>query len=126
MLKTEQPLYKFFGIFNIMEIKGVKMLTYSEVKDYLNNIEFLNLRSKRVKEFLDQFEFVDKDKVEQIKEEIRNLNILRLKDKERAIIQLINFMPTTEEEVRVVLAGEHITLPLEDVKKIVEVLKKYK
>jgi DNA-directed RNA polymerase subunit F len=109
-----------------MEIKGVKMLTYSEVKDCLNNVEFLNLRSKRVKDFLDQFEFIDKEKIEQIKEDLRNLNILRLKDKERAIIQLINFMPTTEEEVRVVLAGEHITLPLEDIQRIVEVIKKYK
>jgi len=109
-----------------MKIKESKILTYSEIKEFLENKENLNFREKRLKEFLDNFEFIEKDKIEKLKEDLVNLNILRLKDKEKAIIQLINFMPSTEEEVRVVLAGERITLPLEEIQKILEVIKKYK
>ncbi len=102
------------------------MLTYAEVKNYLENLPSLNYRAKRVKEYLEEFSFIEKDKIEELKKELENLNILRLKNKERALIQLINFMPISPDEVRVVLAGEHITLPAEEVEKIVNVFKKYK
>jgi len=108
-----------------MEILEEKPLTYSEVKEILKEVN-PNLRTEKLKEFLNSFDLVDVSKVEEIKKEIENLNIMRLKGKDKLIIQIINMMPKSIEELINILSGEKITLAEEDLKKILEILDKYR
>ncbi len=108
-----------------MEILEEKPLTYSEVKEILKDVN-PNLRTEKLKEFLNSFNLVDASKVEEIKKEIESLNIMRLKGKDKLIIQIINMMPKSLEELINILSGEKITLAEEDLKKILEILDKYR
>jgi DNA-directed RNA polymerase subunit F len=107
-----------------MEILNKEALTYSEVKELLNESS-KNLRTERLKEFLNSFNILDKEKAIQLKEELLNLDITRLKGKENVIIQIVNLLPKTKEELIQILAGEKITLPEESLEKILETVKKY-
>ncbi|MEO2154402.1 MAG: hypothetical protein ABGW69_01190 [Nanoarchaeota archaeon] len=108
-----------------MEILEEKILTYGEVKEILEKEEVFNPRTERLKEFLNSFNILDAAKARQLKEEIEKLDILRLKGKENIIVQIVNFLPKTKEELIQILAGEKITLPEETLEQILEVVKKY-
>ena len=107
-----------------MEVLNKQALTYSEVKDLIESIP-KNLRTEKLNDFLKNLDILEKEKALKLKEELLNLEISRLKGKENLIIQIVNLLPKTKEELIQILAGEKITLPEESLEKILETIKKY-
>ena len=60
---------------------------------------------------------------EEIKKKIQELDIPRLK--ERQIVKIIDMLPKSEEELKMLLTGETTTITDENIKKIVEVTKNH-
>ncbi len=102
-------------------------LTMSEVKTQLESIQKkkkeLNYRSNRVLEHIQQFKSLKKDEIKAVKEELEGLGISRIKD--RQMVKLIDIMPQKEEDIKMALSGENITVKAEDLKKIADVFAKY-
>jgi len=112
-----------------IEIKNQTPLTYAEVAEKLKIVkksrskeDELGFRTKKAEEFLETFTKDEFKKMSEMKESIKSLNMQRLKDKQ--IVNLVNINPTDEDSVKTILANDNITLKQEDVKKIVDCLKK--
>ncbi|MBT4576853.1 hypothetical protein HOM13_03490 [Candidatus Woesearchaeota archaeon] len=112
-----------------IEIKSQTPLSYAEVAKKLEIVkkhkikdEELGFRAKKAEEFL---ETVGKDslkKIEELQKKLAGLEMSRIKEKQ--IINLANLMPEDEDSVKIILANDNITLKQEDVKKIVDCIKK--
>ena len=97
-----------------------------EVKSSLEGIEKrdgeLNYRSNKVKEFMDSFSAdLSVSKKEQLKKKLLDLNLVRIK--EEHIIKIIDFLPKTANDLKVVLMAYPLSLPKKDQDSIVEVVK---
>jgi len=109
-----------------MEISKEKPLTLQETKECLDTIKSrdkdLNFRSKKVEEYLN---IISKNRktMPHLKEDLEKLNIQRLK--ENHIVKIINILPKNLDSLRVILAGENLTLKQEDLTKILETVKKH-
>jgi len=99
-------------------------ITMAELKEEIEKVQKrgeLNFRAQKTKDYLDQFSLHSKSKVEEAKEKIRKMEIPRLK--EQHIAKLIDLMPTSADEVKVILQGYTITVSQENMKKIADVIK---
>ncbi|MBS3172407.1 hypothetical protein J4438_02420 [Candidatus Woesearchaeota archaeon] len=81
----------------------------------------INFRAKKVEEYLKVIPKVKDYK--KITKELEDLQIQRLRPKHIALI--INILPEDMDSLRAILTGENITLKDDDLKKIVDVVKKY-
>ena len=107
------------------EIKEEQPITMAELKEDLKKIkkrdEELNFRAEKTQEYLDQFVTIkDKDAKELFKK-IEGLDVPRLKPEH--IVKLIDILPTTPEEVKMVLQGYTITVTKENLKRIADAIK---
>ena len=111
-----------------IEIIKQEPYTLSEVKTELEQIQKkkkeLNYRSTKVQEYINLFPVCKTEDVKTAKQEILGLEIGRLKEKQ--IAKLLDILPETEEEIKITLSGENITVKPEDARRIAEVIKKYK
>jgi DNA-directed RNA polymerase subunit F len=111
-----------------IKVKNSTPLTYAEVADKLKIIKKakeggeMGFRTKKAEEFLEIFNKEEFKNMNETKEKIKGLDIQRLKDKQ--IVDLVNINPTDEDSVKTILSNDNITLKQEDVKKIVDCLKK--
>ncbi len=99
-------------------------VTMAELKEEIEKIQKrgeLNFRAQKAKDYLDQFSLPSKSKVEGAKEKIQKMEIPRLK--EQHIAKLIDLMPASADEVKVILQGYTITVSQENMKKIADVIK---
>jgi len=83
----------------------------------------LNYRAQRLEEFLHIFKPLSASKADELWKKIEELNIPRLKPEH--ITTLIDFLPTTEEDFKIVMQGFSITINKENRQKILAVLKEY-
>lgn len=86
--------------------------------------EELNFRANKTDEYLSQFLTLSPKKGKELKEKILGMEISRLK--EEHITKIIDVMPQTVEELKVLLQGYVITISQENMKKIVEAIKEFK
>ncbi len=102
-------------------------IALADVKHIIAQIEKrdteLNYRSAKVKEFLDSFDALSIAKKEQLKKKITDLNLVRIK--EEHILKIIDFLPTTANDLKVVLQAYPLSLPKKDMDSIVEVVKEF-
>ncbi|MBW2964134.1 hypothetical protein KY363_01625 [Candidatus Woesearchaeota archaeon] len=99
-------------------------VTMAELKEELKKIkkrdETLNFRAEKTQEYLDLFvNLKDKDAKDLFKK-VEELNVPRLKPEH--IVKLIDILPTTTEEVKVVLQGYTITVTKENLKRIADAI----
>ena len=111
-----------------IEILNENTLNLAELKDKLDSVkkrdENFNVRSMKTYDYINKFlKKTDDKKIEDIKKKLSAVDIGRLK--ERHIIKLIDIMPADLESLKLILTGEEVTLKLEDLTKIIEVIKKY-
>ncbi len=105
-----------------MEILEEQPLTYTEAREVLTSRKKegeLNPVQKLCLDFLDKIPKLPKSKVEKLKEELRNLGLL----KEERIVELINSLVYLKEEVGVVLEKEN--LKRAELEQIATILEKY-
>lgn len=106
-----------------IESKSISLL---EARESLEQIEKrdtdLNYRSKKAKEFAEHFSgSLSKAKREELRSKLLALNLTRLR--EDHIIKIIDFLPQTANELKVVLMAYPLTLAKKDQESIVAVVK---
>jgi len=83
----------------------------------------LNPVEQKVHDFAKQFSKLNKSKVAQLRKDIESLEIPRLSEDQ--LVELVNIVPLDLGEVRAVLAGSKTTVTPDNIKKLVEVMRKY-
>lgn len=106
-----------------IEIISQTPITLAELKSKLSKAKSKEESSRvtRVKGYLDDFAPVELSEAKKLKESIEGLGFQRLKD--RIIVKIIDMQPKTTDELKILFAGENITLKQDDLAKIVEVIK---
>lgn len=103
-------------------------LTLADVKLAVENIEARNpelgLLTQKTKEYCDAFCTMTVEQKNEVHEALRSLEITRLRDEH--LFKIIDFMPKTEEELRVVMQSYPITLSKSDKDNIVAKIKEFK
>jgi len=107
--------------FEVLEEKPISM---AEMKVLLKGIkerdEELSFRGNKTEEYLGQFVDISDKKALETIQNIRELNIPRLKDEH--IVKIVDIWPGNMEELKVVLQGYTITVSKENMEKIVKAL----
>lgn len=114
-----------------MKIKEMKPIGLQEVSEEIKKIikrdeeQGLekNFRLNKTTEYLKDFLTLTKKQMQDLRKEIEDLQIPRLK--EEHIFKIIDTLPQTQEEVSLLFAGQTITISQDNVKKIAEITKKY-
>lgn len=100
-------------------------MTLVDVKEALQKIEErdkeLSYRSNKAKEFLGLFVQISKEKKEELYKKLTGLKLIRLK--EAHITKVIDFLPKTVEELKVILQAYPVSMPKKDMESIVAVVK---
>ncbi|MCD4666262.1 hypothetical protein K8R47_00440 [archaeon] len=111
-----------------MEIENIneRPLTLIELKEELEKVSKrdsgLPPRGIKTQEYVNAYTKSKKDKTAKIKEEVKKLNISRLKDKQ--IVKLIDLAPKDIDSLKIILSGDDITLKTEDYNKLLNTLTK--
>ncbi|MBS3118997.1 hypothetical protein J4417_04980 [Candidatus Woesearchaeota archaeon] len=105
-----------------------KPLTMAEVAAEIKDIERrdteLDFRSNKTKEYLEMVEIISEDKAKKLKKKIEELNFTRLK--EVHIVKLIDLLPQTADEVKVILQAYSLNLSKKDMESLAEAIKEFK
>lgn len=109
------------------EILEERPISCAEVKDLLTKIqkrdEELNFRSNKTMEHLQQVNILSKTKAKELEKKLRDLDIPRLKDVH--IIKILDLLPRSLEDLKVVLQGYTLTVKGDNQKRIVSAVKDY-
>ncbi|MEM4181770.1 MAG: hypothetical protein QXX68_01290 [Candidatus Pacearchaeota archaeon] len=96
-------------------IKEKVPITYIEAAELVEKTE----RAEKLRKFVKEFNFTDKKKVLSLKEKLKSLNLYKLNDE--AIVNLINFLPETAQDIFKILP--EVSFTEEEVNKILGVFK---
>ena len=101
-----------------------KPLTLGEVKSAIEQAEKrdkeLGFLSNKTKEYLDNFTVLNASKKEAFTKKLVDLNVTRLR--EEHIAKIIDFLPKTGNELKVLLQGYNLSLSKKDQDSIIEVV----
>jgi DNA-directed RNA polymerase subunit F len=107
-----------------MKILTEETITNAEAKEILESrakeIE-LKYEQKNALEVLRKFVKLDAEKAKKLAEELKKIEKLR----EKQIVDIINFLPEDNDELRVVLHKEYNSFTQEEISAILETVKKY-
>lgn len=99
----------------------------NEVKEELESIKKrdkeLNFRAQKTYEYTQQIAKIGKTKAAELYKKIEALDVSRLKDIH--IHKIIDVLPKSEEEVKVVMQGYNTTVTKENCKKIADTVKEF-
>ena len=99
----------------------------AEVKERLEHIKAkegeLNFRAQKTFEHLEQFAPLKKKKAEELLAELNKLAVPRLR--EQHLIKLVDLLPNTENDVKVVLQSFAVTVTSENLKKLSDTIEPY-
>lgn len=102
-------------------------MSIAEVKASLDNIKKrdgeLTFRGNKTEDYVNQFAVVEKKKASELLEKLEKLNIPRLK--EQHIKKIMDVLPRTAKEVKVILQGYAVTVKAEDMKKIADTVAEF-
>ena len=110
---------------NVLSETPISMV---EIKAELERIKKrdgeLNFRAGRAEEYLAQFVSQKPKVAEELSKKILELNIPRLKPEH--VAKLVDILPITQDEVKMLLQGYTITVSKENMKRVADVVKDYK
>ena len=99
----------------------------SEIKLELAKIkkrdEELCTRSSRMEDYLNQFNNLSKEEYEKLVDELKKLDIPRLRNIH--IIKIADIIPETIDDIKIILQGYTLTVTNDNLKKIVGVTSKF-
>ena len=102
-----------------------KPIPLGEVKDVLSNLKKsdkeLNFLSNKTNEYLDAFISLSKEKKDNLKKSLHDLNLTRLK--EEHIVKIIDFLPKNVSELKSVLQAYPLSMAKNDQEEILKVIK---
>ena len=100
-----------------MAIKEETPITMAEVVALAGDSE----KGEAIKKFIKNFNKMPVEKAKEMKEELRALDLIKLK--EEHIVKIVDFMPSDAVELNKVISD--VSLDQEEVTKILDVVKKY-
>tara|TARA_Y100000310_G_scaffold343806_1_gene453221 strand:- start:1819 stop:2166 length:348 start_codon:yes stop_codon:yes gene_type:complete len=104
-----------------------KSLSLVDAKVILDKIqkrdEEMNYLSNKAKEYLDGFVILTPKKKEELQKILNDLNLTRLK--EDHIMKIIDFLPKTIDDLKVVLQAYPLSMPKKDQEAIVKAVKEF-
>jgi len=100
-----------------MAIREETPITMAEVAALAGDSE----RGKAIKDFIKKFNKMSAEKAKEMKQELKDLDLIRLKDS--SIVKIIDFMPQDAADLNKILS--EVTFDQEEVTKILNVVKKY-
>lgn len=104
---------------NIISEKPINMYQLKEELEKIKKRDgALNLRANKTEEHLSQF--THSKKAKKLEEELFKLDIPRLRDQH--IHKIIDVMPATVKDLKVVLQGYTLTISNDNMKKIVDIV----
>ncbi|MBN2142898.1 hypothetical protein JW711_06235 [Candidatus Woesearchaeota archaeon] len=110
-----------------IEVLEKKSVSMAELKDELARIKKrdgeLSFRAAKTEEYLNDFKLIKPKQAQEIFEKIEKLGIPRLKDAQ--INKIIDTMPVSVAEAKVVLQGYSIPITNDNLTKIVEIVAEY-
>ena len=110
------------------EVISEEPLAMAEVKNLLKKVEKrdeeLTFRSAKTVEYLKELTLLSETKAKELAKKIMDLGIPRLK--EEHVAKIIDLMPYTKDDIKLVLSGYTLTIKDENVKKILDVLTEYR
>ncbi|HLC81763.1 MAG TPA: hypothetical protein VJH68_03830 [Candidatus Nanoarchaeia archaeon] len=102
-----------------------KTVTLSEAKEILAKIALkdgkLNYLSNKAKEFLEQLVILPEEKNQDLIKKLERLGLIRLKPEH--INKIIDFMPQSIDDLKIVLQAYPLSLPKKDQEEIVAAVK---
>ena len=111
-----------------LEIIEKTPINIIELKQKLKSIKKrdgeLTFRGKKTEEYLNDFARLPKKSADELIGKLRKLKITRLKE-EFIQKKIVDLMPTSAAELKVVLQGYTLSVSNEDMKKIIKVVKDY-
>ena len=111
-----------------INIVDKKPLGLAELKEELIKIqkrdEELGFRSGKAQEYVNSFATLDSKAFNELKSKLEELSIPRLKDEH--IVKICDLLPSSVEDLDVILQGYPITISKENKKKIVDVVLGFK
>jgi len=109
------------------EVKEEQPISIYDLKREVSKIkrreDELGLRTGKTEEYLNQFVVLKQKDAEDLEKELIKLDIPRLKD--HHIKKILDLLPATVEELKVVLQGYTLTVTKDNMAKIVKVIQKY-
>lgn len=84
----------------------------------------LNFRGQKTDEHLQIFAKLTVDEADELKKKLDALEIPRLK--EEIVIKLLDLLPSSSEDLKVIMQGYNLTLTADNLKKIADVIGEYK
>ncbi len=110
------------------EILKEEPITMAEVKKALTDIkkrdEELNFRANKSEEYLNEFVTFSADEALELKKKLEALKISRLKNDQ--ITKIIDLLPTTLDDIKVILSGYTLSLSKKDMEQVINVVKGFK
>ncbi|MBU3942064.1 MAG: hypothetical protein KKF74_04075 [Nanoarchaeota archaeon] len=104
-----------------------KPITLTELKQEIDKIKKrdkeLNFRVGKTEEYLSHFVNLSKESEEELIKKLEKLNVPRLRDIH--ITKIVDTLPKTVDELKIILQGYTITVNNENLKKIVDALKDF-
>lgn len=104
------------------KILNEESMSISEVKDALEAVKKrdneLTFRANKTEEYVGQFDVFGSKKAAELAEKLAKLNVPRLKDVH--IKKIVDVVPKTANEVKVVLQGYTVTVKSDHIKKIAD------
>jgi len=108
-------------------ILGEASLSLVDLKEEVERIRQRDkepgFRVVKTEEFLNQFAKLDKAKAEELKKRIAEIGIARLKPEH--VNKILDLMPATADDVKLIFQGSVITITNENAKKIADIVKEY-
>ena len=110
------------------KILSEEPITMVQIREELKKIKKrdkeLNFNANKTFDYLNELTSFKEEDFDKIIKEINKLEIPRLK--EQHIYKIIDLVPESVEELKVILQGYTITISKENMQSIVDVVKKYK
>jgi len=108
-----------------IEIISQEPLSIAELKKEITKIkkrdEELNFRTGKTEDYLNQFSKLDVKKADALKKEVEALKIPRIKPEH--IIKIVDLLPNSDSDVKLIFQGSTLTLTNDNAKKIAELVK---
>jgi DNA-directed RNA polymerase subunit F len=110
------------------EVISEQPLSMSEVRKELKKVakrdEELSFRSAKADEYLKELTLLSDKSAKDLKKKLQGLEIPRLK--EEHIAKIIDLLPHTKEDLRLILSGYTLTIKDENVKRLLEAIKEFR
>jgi len=105
------------------EVLKEEFVPLTKTKELLKDVEDKTFEQKLAFEHAKKFSKITVQKAEELRKELSSLEMRKLKDTD--IIKIIDMIPATINELKVILAQTQVAFKEEDLQQILDIVKKY-